>query len=346
MARYSMASGPSLDRELALRRQGYHVVAGLDEVGRGAWAGPVVACAAVLPLGLPTLEEDLVGIRDSKRLTPARRSQFHERISKLAVSLGLGVVSSSRLDELGVVAATKLAMKRALDGLAVSPDYLLVDGFPLAYRGLPHVGLPGGDDLCMSISAASIVAKVERDRMMVILDGVYPGFDFGQHKGYGTPRHREALERLGPCPVHRLSYAPMKYTFEGQGVNPGQTGASNRRAQLGRRGERMAAKHLEEQGYVICQTNYRCEVGEMDIVALDGECLAFVEVRTRKSRKYGSPEESITAAKRQKLIEVAQTYLQEHESEPLDWRIDVVSIQLSPQGEMERLALIKNAVEG
>jgi ribonuclease HII len=342
MARYSMASGPSLDRELALRRQGYRLVAGVDEVGRGAWAGPVVACAAVLPVNSPTLEGELVGIRDSKLLTPARRSRFHELISRLAVSLSLGVVCSSRLDELGVVAATKLAMKRALDGLPVSPDYLLVDGFPLAYRGLPHLGLPGGDDLCMSISAASIVAKVERDRMMVLLDGVYPGFHFGQHKGYGTPQHQEALDRLGPCPVHRLSYAPMKYTLGGQEANPGP----NRRTALGRRGERMAAEHLEEQGYVICQTNYRCEVGEMDIVALDGECLAFVEVKTRKSRKYGSPEESITAAKRQKLIEVAQTYLQEHESEPLDWRIDVVSIELSPEGETERLTLLKNAVEG
>lgn len=340
-----MESGPSLDRERALRRQGYRVIAGLDEVGRGAWAGPVVACAAVLPLASPTLTEELAGIRDSKRLTPVRRSQFHERISGLAVSLGLGVVSSSRLDELGVVAATKLAMRRALDQLSVAPDYLLVDGFPLSYKGLPHRGIPRGDDLSVSISAASIVAKVERDRMMASLDGVYRGFDFGQHKGYGTPRHREALDRLGPSPVHRMSYAPMKYTLDKQGMNPVHDNPTDGRAELGRMGERMASEHLERQGYVICQTNYRCEVGEMDIVALDGECLAFVEVRTRKSRKFGSPEESITAAKRQKLVEVAETYLQEHGSAPPEWRIDVVSIQLSSRGELERLTLLKNAVE-
>jgi ribonuclease HII len=339
-----MESRPSLDRELALCKQGYRVVAGVDEVGRGAWAGPVVACAAVLPVESPTLAEELAGIRDSKRLSPARRSRFHERISTVAQSLGLGVVNSSLLDELGVVAATKLAMRRALDGLSPSPDYLLVDGFPLAYKGLPHQGIPGGDDLSMSISAASIVAKVERDRMMVALDGVFPGFDFGRHKGYGTARHREALDRLGPSPVHRMSYAPMKFKVEGQEQNPVEKKRPDRRARLGRLGEELAAEHLEREGYVICQTNYRCEVGEMDIVALDSDCLVFVEVRTRSSRRFGSPEESITAAKRQKLIEVAQTYLLEHQSQPPDWRIDVVSIQLSPRRELERLDLIKNAV--
>jgi len=340
-----MESRPSLDRELALCRQGYRVVAGLDEVGRGAWAGPLVACAALLPVESPTLAEELAGIRDSKRLTPTRRSQFHEQISTLALSLGLGVVSSSRLDELGVVAATRLAMTRALDSLSTSPDYLLVDGFPLAYKGLPHQGIPGGDDLSMSISAASIVAKVERDRMMVALDDVFPGFEFGRHKGYGTARHREALDRLGPSPVHRMSYAPMKFRLEGREQSPVESTRSDARAQLGRLGEGIAAEYLERQGYVICQTNYRCDVGEVDMVALDGDCLVFVEVRTRSSRKFGSPEESITAAKRQKLVEVAQTYLQEHESQPPDWRIDVVSIQLSQHREVERLALLKNAVE-
>ncbi len=339
-----MESRPSLDRELALCRQGYRVVAGVDEVGRGAWAGPLLACAAVLPVESPTLAGELAGIRDSKRLTPRRRSQFHKQISTLALSLGLGVVSSSRLDELGVVAATKLAMTRALDALSASPDYLLVDGFPLAYKGLPHQGIPGGDDLSVSISAASIVAKVERDRMMVALDDVFPGFDFGQHKGYGTARHREALDRLGPSPIHRMSYAPMKFTLEGLEQSPAESKRPDRRAELGRLGEGIAAEYLEREGYVICQTNYRCEVGEMDIVALDGDCLVFVEVRTRSSRRFGSPEESITAAKRKKLVEVAQTYLLEHESQPPDWRIDVLSIELSQRREVERLDLIKNAV--
>jgi len=341
-----MGRGPSLEEERVLQSQGYRAIAGLDEAGRGAWAGPLMAGAVILPPGSPTLAKGLAGIRDSKRLTPRRRTHFYERIGQRASALSVGVVSSTLLDGIGVVAATRLAMRRALDNLAIPADYLLIDFVPLSYRDVPHMSIIGGDDLCFSIAAASIVAKVMRDRMMVALDRVFPGYGFAQHKGYGTPQHREALYRLGPCAIHRLSYAPMRFMIEGQ--RQGQEGKKmeDERRGVGRLGERMAAQHLERQGYVICEMNYRCAAGEMDIVALDGECLAFVEVRTRRSKKFGSPEESITGAKKQKLIEVAQTYLQEHESLPLDWRIDVVSIQLSRKGKLQHLDLIKNAVEG
>ena len=341
-----MGSGPTLQQESALQSQGYRAIAGVDEAGRGAWAGPVVAGAATLPLDSVTLSDELLGIRDSKRLTPRRRAFFYERIVHTATALGVGIVGPAALDEMGVVSATKLAMRRALDNLATPPDYLLVDGFPLEYRGVPHEGIVGGDDLCFSIAAASIVAKVVRDEIMATLNRVFPGYVFDRHKGYGTPQHQAALSRLGPCAIHRLSYAPMRFMI--QHNRPGREKGSVRRGtrRLGQLGEQLAAQHLEEQGYVICERNYRCAVGEIDIVALDGACLAFVEVRTRKSKRFGSPEESISAAKQQKLIEVAQTYLQERESLPLDWRIDVVSVQLSRQGSLERLELIKNAVEG
>jgi uncharacterized protein (TIGR00252 family) len=340
-----MGSGPTLDRELALRRQGYSAIAGLDEVGRGSWAGPVVACATILPLRSSTLLQELAGIRDSKRLTPRRRAEFFDRISGTGAMVGLGVASAAQIDNLGIVQATKLAMSRALDRLTLPAEYLLVDGFPLAYRGLPHEGIPGGDDRSVSIAAASIVAKVVRDGMMVGLDQVYPGYDFARHKGYGTSGHREALYRKGPCPIHRLSYAPVRLVAsegpaEGAGRSPEQTAA-----QVGRRGEQLAAAYLEELGWVICQTNYRCAAGEMDIVALDGDCLTFVEVRTRRGRSHGSPAESITAAKKRKLIEVAETYLQEHNSLPLDWRIDVVSILMSRSGTVSQMELLKSAVE-
>lgn len=341
-----VAGGPSLDEERALQSQGYRAIAGLDEAGRGAWAGPVVAAAVILPLDSPTLVKDLIGIRDSKRLTSSRRAQLYKKVAQRASAFGVGVVSSAFLDESGVVAATRLAMKRAVNSLTIPTDYLLIDGFPLSYRGLPHMGIVGGDDLCFSIAAASIVAKVVRDRMMIALDRVFSGYGFARHKGYGTPQHRGALYRLGPCPIHRLSYAPMRLMFEGQRHEEGEKKTGDGRKELGRLGEQMAAQYLEERGYVICEMNYRRTVGEVDIVALDGECLAFVEVRTRRGRKFGSPEESITAAKRRKLIEVAQTYLQEHESLALDWRIDIVSIQLSRGGKLRHLRLIKNAVEG
>ncbi len=340
-----MVDGPSLEQERLLHKQGYRAVAGLDEVGRGAWAGPLVACATILPLSSSTLVEDLAGIRDSKRLTPRRRAHFYERITQTASALGVGVVGSRLLDQLGVVEAPKLAMRRALSNLPSPADYLLVDYFPLSYRGLPNRGIVGGDDLCYSIAAASIVAKVVRDGMMEALDGIYPGYVFGQHKGYGTPQHREALNRIGPCPIHRLSYAPMRLMIETNGQGRQAERASDGRSDLGRLGEGVAAQYLEERGYVICEMNYRCAVGEIDIVALDGECLAFIEVRTRKSIKFGSPEESITSAKKEKLIEVAETYLQERQSQPLDWRIDVVAIHMSSRGVLRHLELIQNAIE-
>jgi uncharacterized protein (TIGR00252 family) len=244
---------------------------------------------------------------------------------------------------MGIVTTTKLAMTRALDQLCLPPDYLLVDGFPLAYKGLPHQGIAGGDDLSASIAAASIVAKVARDEMMVSLDAIYPGYGFSRHKGYGTPQHRQALLSKGPCPAHRLSYAPMKFMLEEAKQEVGSQRSTGR---VGRRGERAAAGYLEEHGYVVCEMNYRCQVGEMDIVALDRGCLAFVEVRTRRSGKFGSPAESITAAKQRKLVEVAQTYLQEHESGDIHWRIDVVCVQMSHRGAVTQISLIKSAVEG
>jgi ribonuclease HII len=340
-----MESGPTLDRELALRRQGYRAIAGLDEVGRGSWAGPVVACATILPLDSSVLLEELAGIRDSKRLTARRRVEFFDRISTVGAVMGLGVASAAQVDDLGIVPATRLAMSRALDHLALPAEYLLVDGFPLAYRGLPHEGIPGGDDRCVSIAAASIVAKVVRDGMMVGLDQVYPGYDFAQHKGYGTPGHREALYHKGPCPIHRFSYAPVRLVASDRPLQRASRSAEQTAAQVGRRGEQLAAAHLEEMGWVICELNYRCAAGEMDIVALDGECLAFVEVRTRRGRSHGLPVESITPRKKKKLIEVAETYLQEHNSLPLDWRIDVVSILMSRSGTEQQMELLKSAVE-
>jgi ribonuclease HII len=340
-----MERGPTLDRELALRRQGYHAIAGIDEVGRGSWAGPVVACATILPLDSPTLLEELAGIRDSKRLTASRRAEYYDRICRTGAASGVGVASAAQVDSLGIVPATKLAMSRALDRLPLPPDYLLVDGFPLAYHGLPHEGIAGGDDRCISIAAASIVAKVVRDGMMVGLSEVYPGYDFDQHKGYGTSRHRRALHHKGPCPIHRFSYAPLRLVATDKQEQRSGSGPERTTAQVGRRGEQLAAAHLEELGWVICEMNYRCAAGEMDIVALDGECLAFIEVRTRRGRSHGLPVESITSAKKRKLIEVAETYLQEHSSQPFDWRIDVVSILMSGGGRVQEMELLRNAVE-
>ena len=201
---------PSLTYEKRLWEAGYRHVAGLDEAGRGSWAGPVVAAAVILPPDQPELAHCLSGVRDSKTLTPARREMLLEVIEQHALAWAVGAVPPSEIDARGIVPATREAMSLALGVLSPPADYLLVDYLPLSDQPLPQVSLPKGDARILSIAAASIVAKVSRDRMMVDLDARYPGYGFGQHKGYGTPQHQAALASIGPSAVHRLSFAPLQ----------------------------------------------------------------------------------------------------------------------------------------
>jgi len=202
---------PHLREERALIGRGYRRIAGLDEAGRGSWAGPVVAAAVVLPLEWRDLPAKLLGVRDSKLLTPRRREEALEKVIEVAMGIGMGVVPPQFIDERGIVAATRLAMRRALDALPLKPDYLLVDFLSLPEESLPHKSIVRGDNLSLSIACASIVAKVERDRMMIASEAEYPGYGFARHKGYGTPQHREALASLGLTPLHRLSFRPMRF---------------------------------------------------------------------------------------------------------------------------------------
>jgi ribonuclease HII len=185
-------------------------VAGLDEAGRGAWAGPLVAAAVILPPGEPKLSHHLQGVRDSKQLSPTRREALLEVIWEHSLAWGVGAVPAAGIDTLGIVPATRQAMALALQALSPPADYLLIDYLPLPDSPLPQHSLPKGDALVLSIAAASIVAKVSRDRMMIDLETQCPGYGFARHKGYGTPQHRAALAALGPSAVHRLSFAPLR----------------------------------------------------------------------------------------------------------------------------------------
>ena len=201
---------PSLAYEMRLWDAGYRYVAGLDEAGRGSWAGPVVAAAVILPSNQPQLAQVLAGVRDSKTLTAARRETLLDTIEKHALAWGVGVVPPREIDTGGIVPATSRAMALALEALSTPADHLLIDYLTLPALSLPQISLPKGDALVLSIAAASIVAKVNRDRMMLDLDAQFPGYSFGRHKGYGTPQHQAALSRLGPCAAHRLSFAPLQ----------------------------------------------------------------------------------------------------------------------------------------
>jgi ribonuclease HII len=211
-----MSHPPDLSLEQRLWAQGYRRIAGLDEVGRGAWAGPVVAAAVILPTDRPGLLEDLAGVCDSKLLTPKQRESCYPRITACALAFAIGSASAEEIDQQGIVPATRLAMSRALCTLPLVPDYLLIDAVRLADVPIPQYAAPKADMLHLSVSAASIIAKVHRDHWMAALDEQFPGYGFGQHKGYGTAAHLAALRQSGASAQHRLSFAPLRLLAAGQ----------------------------------------------------------------------------------------------------------------------------------
>ena len=198
---------PTFDQEHALQARGYRLVAGVDEVGRGALAGPVMAAAVILPLGsdFPWLKL----VRDSKQLSPRQRERVFDLVRSAGIPFGLGSVPHATIDRVGIVRATRMAMAEAVQALPSRPDFLLIDALSLPEVDLPQKGIVRGDQLSFSIACASIVAKVSRDRQMTELDGVYPGYGLARHKGYGTRQHLQCLGRLGPCAIHRRSFAPV-----------------------------------------------------------------------------------------------------------------------------------------
>jgi ribonuclease HII len=203
----------SLEHALAIQH-GAAFVAGVDEAGRGALAGPVYAAAVVLPLDQPQIALSLREVDDSKRLSPAIREQLFGLICTYALAYGIGAASAEFIDQAGIVAATHQAMLAAVVRLAVMPDHLLIDGRVCLPSILtPQSSVVRGDSLSLSIAAASILAKVSRDRYMVELDGRYPEYGFARHKGYGTFYHLAALAAHGPCPEHRRSFAPLKISL-------------------------------------------------------------------------------------------------------------------------------------
>jgi len=203
---------PSFAEEERLMAQGYQFIAGIDEAGRGSLAGPVVAAAVILPgnVNVPWLDQ----IRDSKQLSPVRREFLFHHLYEVAISVGIGVVPHEVIDVRGIVKATQLAMKLAIEQLSPPAESLLIDYMRLPGIKLPQKAITNGDELCFSIACASIMAKVTRDQMMRELDGVYPGYGLAQHKGYGTKEHFSCLRRLGPSPVHRCSFRPVKDTIK------------------------------------------------------------------------------------------------------------------------------------
>lgn len=205
---------PESEEERAIRMQRYErsayqkgaeYIAGVDEAGRGCLAGPVVAAAVILPKGI-----SLPGVNDSKQLTEARREALFPQIQEQAISVGVGIISAETIDKVNILQATYLAMEQAIAELAPQPDHLLLDAVNLQRVAIRQQGIKKGDSLSISIAAASIIAKVTRDRLMLDYAKQFPHYGFTKHKGYGTKQHREAIAAHGPCPIHRKTFRGVK----------------------------------------------------------------------------------------------------------------------------------------
>jgi ribonuclease HII len=205
---------PNLRLERTLHAGGVPAIAGLDEAGRGALAGPVVAAAVILPVAHLDLAEQLSDVRDSKLMTARQRELNLTRILDVSSAAATGSASPAEIDTLGLIPATRLAMLRALSRLECAPAHLILDYMILPECELPQTSIAHGDAKCLSISAASVLAKVTRDRVMCELDGRFPAYGFARHKGYGTRAHRSALAAHGPCEIHRRSYAPVAASLQ------------------------------------------------------------------------------------------------------------------------------------
>lgn len=206
----ALSAPPSFDQERSLWDAGCRCVAGIDEVGRGALAGPVVAAAVIIDPAAAKLPV-WGAVRDSKQLTPLQRQALAPQIRAAALTWCVAAAPAQQIDALGIAAATRLAMQAAIAGLAPQPQHLLIDWVRLPLVNIPQYSCARADQSIVSVAAASVLAKVHRDALLVALDAQYPGYGFARHKGYGAPEHLAALGRQGPCPEHRRTFAPVAH---------------------------------------------------------------------------------------------------------------------------------------
>ena len=325
--------------EKAARERGFLVVAGIDEAGRGPLAGPVVASCVILPEGCP-----LPGVDDSKKLSPAARDRAYDSIREKALAIGIGRANAAVIDEMNILRATHHAMRLALADSSIIPDFVLIDGLAVHPFPLPSLALVKGDSRSLSIAAASIIAKVTRDRMMVEYDLQYPQYDFAGHKGYPTAMHMRALEEHGACPIHRRSFGPVKRVLAAEPSGPQQTLSFQLNVvpiDMGMIGEEIVCKHLQGLGWEILDNRYHCHGGELDIVGRTGDMVVFVEVKTRSSRLL-SAAESVDKRKRSRICLAAMDWIVKRVGNEIPYRYDVAEVYVGSNG-LYSVRLIENA---
>ncbi len=297
--------------ENSLYDNGYKYIAGIDEVGRGPLAGPVVTAAVILPR-----DSKIMYMNDSKALSCQKREEIAALIKEEAVSYAYGIVDNNEIDKINILNATKKAMIESVEKLDVKPEILLIDAVHLDTE-IEQKSFIKGDANIYSISAASIIAKVYRDHLMDEYAKEYPEYGFEKNKGYGTFDHVEAIRNIGLCPIHRKS-------FTGNIISS--------RVKQGRDYENVVMNYLMKHGYKILRKNYKCKYGEIDIIIKKDDLISFVEVKGRH-KNIIAPRNYVGEEKRKRIIDSAKNYLKEKNLEnKFKVRFDVVEITDKSRG--------------
>ncbi|MCY0875331.1 MAG: ribonuclease HII [Firmicutes bacterium] len=335
-ARYRAA----FEFDQAVREESRKTIGGVDEAGRGPLAGPVVAAAVVLPNDLRDAQ-----YYDSKQLGSRAREAAYDSICENAIAYGVGIVDPLYIDRYNILQATYEAMRQAISGLEVSPEMFLVDGAVIPSLSVQQRKVIKGDALSQSIAAASILAKVTRDRLMVQAAELFPEYGFERHMGYGTPEHLAALQVHGPCALHRFSFAPVRAV----GNRPQMSTLPDPRQRLGFDAEQWVVSYLVQRGWVLRERRFRVAQGEIDAIMEDGDTLVFLEVRARSAHAQAAGDrssetavdallvaaESVDGRKRARLRKLAEIYLKrEHIQQDVAVRFDVVAVAWDRQGQM------------
>jgi len=296
------------------------MILGIDEVGRGPWAGPLVVGAVVL--GDAVIE----GLTDSKKLTKKRRDALDILIREQVAGYGLGWVSAEEIDDIGLSAALRLATIRAVEQVDAPYHEIIIDGtinfLKETSKGQFVTTLAKGDLLVPSISAASIIAKVARDNYMAEQDILYPGYGFTSHVGYGTAAHIQAIDALGVTPLHRLSFAPLKK------YKPASAEVTTK--MIGDAAESAAASFLEEAGHTILERNWKTKFCEIDIISVRRDVIYFNEVKYRKTPIYGDGVAAITPSKLKQMQFAVEIYRVKKDLINVDLRLAVISATGTP----------------
>lgn len=311
------------------------MILGIDEVGRGSWAGPLVVGAVVLG------GKNIEGLTDSKLLSRKRREELDHLIRSNAKGLGLGWVSAGEIDEIGLAESLKLASKRAVEQIDVFYDEIIIDGTVNFLEGTTKARyvktMKKGDLLVPSVSAASIIAKVARDSYMSEQDIIYTGYDFKSHVGYGTSMHSKAIEKLGVTPQHRLSFAPLqrysKTYYNTKSPAKGSTLSGNVRRntkELGDKAEGVAANYLLESGHEILERNWKTKFCEIDIVSAKADTVYFTEVKYRKNSQQGGGIAAITPKKLKQMKFASGLYALNKHLFDSDFRLLAISVTGRP----------------